>query len=599
MIELRDDQRRRLWRHEELSLGTIAVLSATYSGEVDLRELPEGRALLAEPRELLASVAVTAAAGANETSRRVQARAVGGLVRLDWEDFLAIRILQALRRRTLPFEPEDVELVLDLGASTIAPDSGFGRAWETLSFGTSAAARLLRVQPGSAPIVGALGRAGAAIEDLGMVAFHTYGVSPLRARIRALLAASVPGGLLDLSSIRDDDEWGPLAAGALRLHATRWEHAQDFLALLARATASRPTKKWRRESSELSTGYPEYGDLLRALLEPVLEIDPVPSGVGMPSVWLLTPENGILARGAVWATADVHADWVVPLLGRLALRGAARSPTEKETAALSATIAGAAIGALAEIGTEPALAELRALLGEIQRRDILKRIAAIVGEDESVTGARDERIRREKERAVREQMRDEQSPDQHRLSSFVRGELGRKLRSAGFDRSKGRTFWRTLDDRVERVDCRVQRDELTLWLRIGLDFVPHVAAVVDDATRPPDADDLGGRLPVDTDDATSIVEWVEEWFARWRDLTHVRDWLLERESADEVFGWGEPGSPERSLPLGYVARELGDVAVARLHLHAAAAFYRERVTDASTPEFLAWLEMLESDAEAA
>ena len=541
MIELRDDQRRRLLRHEELSLGTIAVLSATYSGEVDVRELPEGRALLAEPRELLASVAITAAAGANETSRRVQARAVDGLIRLDWEDFLAIRILQALRRRTLPFEPEDVELV----------------------------------------------------------GFHSYGVRPLRARIRALLAASVPGGLLDLSSIRDDDEWGPVAAEALRLHATRWEHAQDFLALLARATASRPTKKWRRESAELSTGYPEYGDLLRALLEPVLEIDLVPSGVGMPSVWLLTPENETLARGAVWATADVHADWVVPLLGRLALRGAARSPTEKETAALSATIAGAAIGALAAIATDPALAELRALLGEIQRRDILKRIAAIVGEDESVTAARDERIRREKGRAVRERMHDEQPAEQRRLSSFVRGDLGRALRGAGFDGSKGRTFWRTLDDRVERVDCRVQRDELKLWFRIGLGFVPHVAAADDDAARPPDADDLGGRLPVSTDDAMSIVEWVKEWFARWRDLTHVRDWLLEREFADEEFGWCEPGSAERSLPLGYVARELGDVELAGLHLHAAAAFYRERVTDASTPEFLAWLERLEADAEAA
>ena len=94
------------------------------------------------------------------------------------------------------------------------------------------------------------------------------------------------------------------------------------------------------------------------------------------------------------------------------------------------------------IGTPEATRELRTLLAEIRRRDLLRRIAAIVGKPPPETHARDDRIRREKRRAVQRRADPEPQERQRLATAAVRRDLAPLLRQSGFSDSAGRTFWR-------------------------------------------------------------------------------------------------------------------------------------------------------------
>ncbi|MGH3134554.1 MAG: hypothetical protein ACRDNY_12595 [Gaiellaceae bacterium] len=302
MTALRDDQVELLARHRERALDVLMTASAAYDGTARLRSTPEGEHLLEQPADLHVSVAVSAAAAAIER-RRVQQESAdsSGLVRVGAADVFPSEVLDALKRRRLPFEPADVELLLDLGTSTMSPDDVWGRSFETLSFGVAAAATILRACPGSAPVLGALERAGSAIDVLGLT--PTSGAGTLRRRIRSLVAANVPGGLLDLSAIEEGDAWGGPASEMLRTHAERWEGVQDVLAHFAAARGARPTKAWNARMAELLRDLQDAGRLARALAELVLEIDvvPTPETVPWPPSWVLAPGNEDVVRGAVRA----------------------------------------------------------------------------------------------------------------------------------------------------------------------------------------------------------------------------------------------------------------------------------------------------------
>ena len=109
-----------LARHRAAALDVLLVASAAYDGRARLRETPAGEALLARPAELLVSVAISAAAAAVER-RRFQSEQADAqdVVRFETADAFPADVLGALRRRHLPFSPADVELLLDLGASTM------------------------------------------------------------------------------------------------------------------------------------------------------------------------------------------------------------------------------------------------------------------------------------------------------------------------------------------------------------------------------------------------------------------------------------------------------------------------------------------------
>ncbi len=155
MDGLRTEQHELLRRHREAALDLLLVVASGYTGSTPLRDLPEGRALLQEPPERLVPIAVSAAAAAVERRRFQQDAADSDRsYAFDSADSFPIEVLHALARRRLPFAAEDVELLLDLGTTTLHPDRILGRSYETLSFGLAAARHLLD------------GRADAPPEDL-------------------------------------------------------------------------------------------------------------------------------------------------------------------------------------------------------------------------------------------------------------------------------------------------------------------------------------------------------------------------------------------------------------------------------------------------
>ena len=296
---------------------------------------------------------------------------------------------------------------------------------------------------------------------------------------------------------------------------------------------------------------------MRALLEPLLSIELVPSGVSWPPAWLVAPPNEPFVRGAAWALVDVDEPWVVGLLGRLALRGAAPSPHPKVTTALCHAVASGAIEALAQIGTPAAQAELRTLLGEVRRRDLLRRVATVLGEPLEATLARDDRVRREKRRLAHATADPEPKERQRVAREFVRGRLAPMLRDAGFDDAAGQTFWRRLDDRVERLHAKAHKGGLTLELGIWFRFVPRPYEVPerDGRERPGELScDLRGNVHAWSGDLESAGRESALWFVRWRSLAVVLRWLREGAPSDEVFGFGAPGSPHHHVLTGYVAR---------------------------------------------
>jgi hypothetical protein len=605
MEGLRPGQLDLLARHRERALDVLLTASVAYEGRVRLRETPEGKELLAQPPELLVSVAVSSAAAAVERRRLQQTRAAAGeAIRIEAADVFPSEVLGALQRRRLPFEADDVELLLELGTSSMDRERVFARSVETLSFAVAAAARLLRTQPARAGLLGALERAGLAIDALELTPTSSPG--ELRHRIQALVVAHVPGGLLDLSVLDERDAWAKVAEEVLRAHAERWDGVQRLVALFAQARSTRPTAAWRRDVARAAAGHEDFGLLVKELLEPVLRIDLSTSGIPWPPGWLLAPGNEVLVKGAIWATISIDEPWVVPLLGRLALRGAAAAPQTAVTTALSHRVASASIEALAAIDTPEAQAELRTLLAEIRRRDMLKRIAAIIGEAAPETHARDERIRREKRRAVQRKASAEPKARQRLATRSVRRDLAPQLRRAGFTDSAGRTFWRDLDDRVETLHCKAHAGGLTLELGIWFRFVPRPTRVPEREGRPrPHAHlcDLRGKVDTWHDDLEAAGATAERWFARWRPLQVVLRWLLVGKESDAVFGPGVHGSPHHTLLTGYVARQLGEEKVARKRLAQAAAFFRETLEERVSagaaeraPDREAWVERLESDA---
>ena len=600
MDGLRTEQHELLRRHREAALDLLLVAAAAYTGATPLRDLPEGRALLRAPSERLVAVAVSAAAAAVERRRFQQDAADSNRsYRFDSADSFPIEVLHALGRRRLPFAAEDVELLLDLGSTTMRADRILGRSFEAMAFGASAARRLLEHEPGAPAVLAALGRAGAALDGLGLADAG----GALRARVRVLVAEHTPGGLLDLSVLDGRDGWAEPAASVLRRHAEEWDDTQRLVALLAGARGTRPTAGWRRRSAELAGSYEGYGELVRGLLDPLLRIELVPSGVPWPPVWLVAPGNEPFVRGAAWAAVDVRDRWVVGLLGRVALRGAAPSPHPKVTTALCHAAASGAVEALAELGGPAARAELRTLLAEVRRRDLAKRIAAALGEPLDAIEARDERLRREKRRLVQLSADPEPRARQRAASAYVRRDLAPMLRAAGFDDSGGRTFWRVLDDRVEVLHCRARTKGLTLELGIWFRFVPRAYPVPEHEgrVRPGEGHcDLRGRVEVRSDGLEAAGRESALWFARWRPLDAVLRLLRDEAQAGDVFGWGASGSPRHRVLTGYLAREVGDRELARGQLALAAAYYRgeleEHDADDRTPEWEAWVELLEADA---
>ncbi|MGH3134553.1 MAG: hypothetical protein ACRDNY_12590, partial [Gaiellaceae bacterium] len=235
----------------------------------------------------------------------------------------------------------------------------------------------------------------------------------------------------------------------------------------------------------------------------------------------------------------------------MALRCAAPSPHPQVTTALSHKVAGSAVEALIGLDTEESRRELRTLLTEIRRRDLLKRIGAALGES---TAERGERIRVEKQRAVRAKADPRPPREQRDASKRVRTELAPRLWELGFTTRRGRTFWRHRPDRVEVLHVASHRGELSvevgIWFRVPRRSHPPPER---DGELHPDAAHCDLRARLDADDlARSAIE-AESWLLRWDDPAGVVSLLLS--GADEGLLVGAPGSPVRDALIGYLAPE--------------------------------------------
>ncbi|MDH4340714.1 MAG: hypothetical protein OEW47_10165, partial [Thermoleophilia bacterium] len=119
MEGLRDDQRGLLARHQEQAFDALLPASAAFQGTVRLRVTPEGRALLALPPALLVSVGVSAAAAVEGRQRQREQADSKRQVRAGAQDVFWYEVIEVLKRRRLPFAPPDIELILNLGTSTM------------------------------------------------------------------------------------------------------------------------------------------------------------------------------------------------------------------------------------------------------------------------------------------------------------------------------------------------------------------------------------------------------------------------------------------------------------------------------------------------
>jgi len=596
MNDLRAGQADLMERHREQSHDVLLDALAAYAGPTTLRETEAGRRLLSQPRATLVSAAVACLAWGLE--RRDRWLENPGMPRFEPIDLFPFEVLSGLRRLKLPYAPEDAELMLDLSPSTWRADLA--------QFAVAAAQQALARSPGAPPVLAGLERTRQRLDEDAQ--WHVDGFRDVARRISALLAASAPGGLLDLSIVEDGDNWAEAARRVLRAHAGRRDGVQDVLAHLAAARGSRPSNRWSTSTDELLETSAETTGLLRELLEPVLEIDlvPTPEDVAWPPSWLLAPGNETILRGAAWALRAGDAPWVVPLLGRLALRCCASSPDNAVTTALSAPVGNGAIDSLIALAEEDGDArdELVRLLGEIRRRDVLKRIAAAVGEAPVDTASRDDTIRREKERAVRAKANPRPTQEQRTANERVRTELAPRLWALGFTARQGRTFWRHEPARVEVLHVASKRGELALeagvWFaaprRLRTPLFQKGLAYPDEPHC-----DLRARFPAD--DLVEASMRAEAWFLRWQKLEGVLSFLLSDESDEETWGHGAPGSPKRNYLIGYLSATAGRSDIAREHLSDAVAWHRDLLEErrSSYPldviaEQEAWIAGLEEDA---
>ena len=138
-----------LARHRARSLDLLLTASAAYRGGVRLRDTPDGKAILAQPPDMLVSIAISAAAAAVERRRLQSATGDRKVFGFEAVDTFPAEVLSMLRRRRLPFSQGDVRLLLDLGTFALDRELPIARSLEPLSFAVTAAERLLDAETAS------------------------------------------------------------------------------------------------------------------------------------------------------------------------------------------------------------------------------------------------------------------------------------------------------------------------------------------------------------------------------------------------------------------------------------------------------------------
>ncbi|MFF5918151.1 hypothetical protein ACFY8C_07390 [Streptomyces flavochromogenes] len=207
-------------------------------------------------------------------------------------------------------------------------------------------------------------------------------LAALRDRMDALLRrepAIVPGRLPH-HLLDGLDAYGP-AMRAAHGDLLTGPGAALLLGHCALLDRTRPTRAWRRRAAALLAGAGRGEELVRRLLEGVAAQPEHRVSDLAPLVMVRRDvagdTNTSLARGLLWSALDIDADWVVPLVGAVALHagtGAGGSGTACRSRPL-ATAAVAVLGACEGGRREEAARRLGRLAGTVRNRALAKEIA--------------------------------------------------------------------------------------------------------------------------------------------------------------------------------------------------------------------------------
>ncbi|MFI8424306.1 DUF4132 domain-containing protein [Streptomyces sp. NPDC085479] len=209
----------------------------------------------------------------------------------------------------------------------------------------------------------------------------TEGYGEIRRRIDALLAREAPvvEGRLPRHLLDELDDYGP-AMRAAHGELLSGAGVAAFLGHCALLDKPRATRVWRRRAAELLAGADRGPEVVRRLLEGIAAQpehrvhDLNPFGMGLAS--LAGDANTSLVRGLLWASLDIREEWVVPLVGAVALHagtGLGGSGGMCRSQPL-ATAAVAVLGELPADRAEAAVAELGRLPKRVVNRTVAKGI---------------------------------------------------------------------------------------------------------------------------------------------------------------------------------------------------------------------------------
>jgi hypothetical protein len=264
--------------------------------------------------------------------------------------------LGSLTRRKLPYERDDVELLVRLALATDGADP----TWRALPRARAATAALERYtrSGGNGDAAALAGELLPWLEDRSVAPGWGAGDwPPVLARVRRL----APSAELDVSMLRGDDRW----AEAVRPRVER-DHAGcgELLVLLASANAPRPARTWTAGADALLD---DAGvALVRMLLETARDVGQRNlGGQDFWHFWVVEPTTTVL-RGALWCLPlTPPGDWQTPLAAAMLTR-AMRGEDVK--------IANAALHALGELDGDEPVQLLGGLASRVRDRRFLPAI---------------------------------------------------------------------------------------------------------------------------------------------------------------------------------------------------------------------------------
>lgn len=413
---------------------------------------PEGRAVLAAPPELRASLAIAALSGPRSgwTAAHV--------TEVRWSDQWPAELVRALNRRRIDWDPDAAALALRLVADADFDD-------ERVQLVLKAADRIVDVHPGHPAVMDGLDRLDARVQA---TSTHRYRVPEMRARVVASIARHSPPDLLDLSPIADTDTWGPRARAVLAAADGRGADVRSLLGALTTApSGSTPSGRWMTSLVPVlePAGVRDVlSELVHLLVD--LELDDHRPFVGAG--------NDSLARAAVWALGhDPVPPSDVDLLRDVVVRCSRTNGRPAATEALCGKAAGAAVAVLGRLRQEggavssTAAQALDDLWATVDRGDVLRWIGRALELQDTAIAARVEEAKRGKAAATRARLDPDPAARASRLADVLDTDVAERLRRQGFDDRSRRAFRRHHPDRTEVVAISLAAAEVRLRFGVG------------------------------------------------------------------------------------------------------------------------------------